>query len=62
VLTSYSEVDSNLRPVGKILKYYDDGSIMVSGQAKGLKNGVWKYFNKDGTLNHEEIWDNGVVK
>ena len=60
---------------GKFMKYYDTGQKEVEGQYYSgdyftkIRIGLWKWFNKDGTISIEdnykteiEFWPNGKAK
>lgn len=47
-----------------LVGYLSDGSKRVEGTYldEGAKDGVWKYYYPDGTLESEEVYDKGVQK
>lgn len=46
---------------GHYNEYYPNKNLKEQGTfKKGLKNGVWKTWNKNGTINHVENWKNGI--
>jgi antitoxin component YwqK of YwqJK toxin-antitoxin module len=59
---------------GKYTTYYENGKIQIEGQFYGgkftnIKDGIWKYYNYDGTLDateeykvEVEKWPNGELK
>jgi hypothetical protein len=59
---------------GAYKSYYDNGKVKVEGQFyegnyTNIKVGVWKWYNKDGSLDSEEtykaeilFWPNGEMK
>ncbi|MDB5122342.1 MAG: hypothetical protein JWP94_471 [Mucilaginibacter sp.] len=47
---------------GVYTEYYLNKNVKEQGTFnKGLKTGLWKSWNEDGTLNHAARWKNGVV-
>jgi antitoxin component YwqK of YwqJK toxin-antitoxin module len=47
---------------GQYSEFYLNKNLKVQGAFKtGLKNGVWKNWNSDGTINKVQTWKNGVL-
>ena len=47
---------------GLFTEYYENKNLKDQGAFNcGLKDGLWKSWNKDGTLKKQVNWDNGVV-
>ena len=43
---------------GKVIYYWDNGEIHLTGQYQKMRRvGVWKHYDNDGTLIHEENYD-----
>ncbi len=47
---------------GEFTKFYSDGQIFEKGKFdQGLKDGVWRIWNNDGSLQKEEFYDSGLL-
>src|SRR5258708_1659280 len=47
---------------GQYTAYYLNKNLKEQGSfKKGLKNGVWKTWNEDGTLNQASTWKDGFI-
>ena len=56
------QISQELQRNGMSIFYYKNGEIEYMGSYKdGLENGVWKYLNKQGDLETEEIWEDGEL-
>ena len=62
ILIGYEDIDSNLMCHGKWIEYYNNGAEKESGQCRhGKKYGTYYFYKENGTLDKEEVWDNGQL-
>jgi antitoxin component YwqK of YwqJK toxin-antitoxin module len=55
------EMDGNVRD-GVYVEFYENGTASVKGKYKdGLKHGLWKYYNPDGSFKNKERYVNGEL-
>lgn len=69
IYTSFSVIEYRNPRIGKVITYYDNGNIesvsfykdynCTKKENHEIKTGVWKFYNKEGTLIYERIYENG---